>query len=55
VETAVLDACVLLRGGVRDFLLWVAKAGAVSLAWSDIIHEEFSWSPFDVHFEGRKC
>ena len=29
-ETAVLDACVLFRGGVRDFLLWVAEAGAFS-------------------------
>jgi predicted nucleic acid-binding protein len=41
VDTAVIDACVLFRGGVRDFLLWVAEAGAFSPAWSDIIHEEW--------------
>jgi len=41
VETAVLDACVLFRGGVRDFLLWVAEAGAFSPAWSDSIHDEW--------------
>jgi predicted nucleic acid-binding protein len=41
VETAVLDACVLFTGGVRDFLLWVAEAGAFSPAWSDFIHEEW--------------
>src|ERR1700724_2675761 len=40
-ETAVLDASVLFRGGVRDFLLWVAEAGAFSPAWSDMIHEEW--------------
>ena len=40
-ETAALDACVLFRGGVRDFLLWVAEAGAFSPAWSDAIHEEW--------------
>lgn len=40
-ETAVLDACVLFRGGVRDFLLWVAEAGAFSPVWSDTIHEEW--------------
>lgn len=40
-ETAVLDACVLFPGGVRDFLLWVAEAGAFSPAWSDVIHEEW--------------
>ena len=40
-ETAALDACVLFRGGVRDFLLWVAEAGAFSPAWSDVIHEEW--------------
>ncbi len=40
-DTAILDACVLFRGGVRDFLLWVAEAGAFSPAWSDIIHEEW--------------
>jgi predicted nucleic acid-binding protein len=41
VDTAVLDACVLFRGGVRDFLLWVAEAGAFSPAWSDTIHKEW--------------
>jgi len=41
VDTAVLDACVLFRGGVRDFLLWVAEAGAFSPTWSDAIHEEW--------------
>ena len=40
-DTAVLDACVLFRGGVRDFLLWVAEAGAFSPAWSDTIHREW--------------
>src|SRR5262249_30471 len=41
-ETAVLDASVLFRGGVRDFLLWVAEAGAFSPVWSDTIHEEWT-------------
>jgi hypothetical protein len=41
VETAVLDACVLFRGGVRDFLLWIAEAGAFSPVWSNMIHEEW--------------
>jgi predicted nucleic acid-binding protein len=40
-QTAVLDACVLFTGGARDFLLWVAEAGAFSPAWSDAIHEEW--------------
>lgn len=40
-ETAVLDACVLFRGGVRDFLLWVAEAGAFTPVWSDLIHDEW--------------
>jgi predicted nucleic acid-binding protein len=40
-ETAVLDASVLFRGGVRDFLLWVAEAGAFSPVWSDMIHDEW--------------
>ena len=40
-ETAVLDASVLFRGGVRDFLLWIAEAGAFSPVWSDMIHEEW--------------
>jgi hypothetical protein len=40
VEIAVLDACVLFRGGVRDFLLWIAEAGAFSPAWSNLIHDE---------------
>jgi predicted nucleic acid-binding protein len=47
VETAVLDACVLFRGGVRDFLLWVAEAGAFSPVWSDAIHEEWMRSRRD--------
>ena len=46
-DTAVLDACVLFRGGVRDFLLWVAEAGAFSPAWSDTIHEEWMRSRRD--------
>jgi predicted nucleic acid-binding protein len=41
VETAVLDACVLFRFGVRDFLLWVAEAGAFSPVWSNVIHDEW--------------
>jgi hypothetical protein len=41
VDTAVLDACVLFKGGARDFLLWVAEAGAFSPAWSDPIHAEW--------------
>ena len=40
-DTAVIDACVLFRGGARDFLLWVAEAGAFSPAWSDAIHDEW--------------
>ena len=40
-DTAVLDACVLFRSGARDFLLWVAEAGAFSPIWSDAIHEEW--------------
>jgi predicted nucleic acid-binding protein len=40
-ETAVLDASVLFRGGVRDLLLWVAEAGAFTPAWSDMIHDEW--------------
>jgi hypothetical protein len=47
VDTAVLDACVLFRGGVRDFLLWVAEAGAFSPAWSDTIHKEWMSSRRD--------
>ena len=46
-DTAVLDACVLFRGGVRDFLLWVAEAGAFSPVWSDTIHEEWMRSRRD--------
>ena len=46
-DTAVLDACVLFRGGVRDFLLWVAEAGAFSPAWSGAIHEEWMRSRRD--------
>lgn len=46
-ETAVLDACVLFTGGARDFLLWVAEAGAFSPAWSDAIHEEWMRSRRD--------
>jgi hypothetical protein len=41
VETAVLDACVLFGGAVRDFVLWIAEAGAFGPAWSDAIHEEW--------------
>ena len=40
-DTAVLDACVLFRSGVRDFLLWIAEAGAFSPIWSDVIHDEW--------------
>jgi hypothetical protein len=40
-ESAVLDACVLFRNGVRDFLLWIAEAGAFSPAWSNTIHDEW--------------
>jgi predicted nucleic acid-binding protein len=47
VDTAVLDACLLFRGGVRDFLLWVAEAGAFSPVWSDTIHEEWMRSRRD--------
>jgi predicted nucleic acid-binding protein len=39
--TAVLDASVLFRGGIRDFLLWVAEGGAFSPVWSDMIHDEW--------------
>jgi hypothetical protein len=47
VEVAVLDACVLFRGGVRDFLLWVAEARAFSPVWSNQIHEEWMRSRRD--------
>jgi PIN domain len=47
VEIAVLDACVLFRGGVRDFLLWIAEAGTFSPVWSDMIHEEWMRSRRD--------
>jgi predicted nucleic acid-binding protein len=47
VETAVLDACVLFSGGTRDFLLWIAEAGAFSPAWSDAIHDEWMRSRRD--------
>jgi predicted nucleic acid-binding protein len=40
-EIAVLDACVLFKNGVRDFLLWLAEAGTFSPVWSDIIHKEW--------------
>jgi hypothetical protein len=40
-EAAVLDASVLFRGGIRDFLLWLAEAGAFSPVWSDMIHDEW--------------
>src|SRR5262249_31928786 len=40
-QAAVLDASVLFRGGVRDFLLWIAEAGAFTPIWSDQIHEEW--------------
>jgi hypothetical protein len=40
-EVAVLDASVLFRGGIRDFLLWVAEAGTFSPIWSDTIHEQW--------------
>jgi predicted nucleic acid-binding protein len=47
VETAVLDACVLFKGGARDFLLWVAEAGAFSPVWSNTIHKEWMRSRHD--------
>jgi hypothetical protein len=40
-ETAVLDANVVFRNGLRDFLLSAASAGAYSPAWSDAIHGEW--------------
>lgn len=40
-QTAVLDACVLTRNGVHDFLLWIAEAGAFTPIWSDPIHDEW--------------
>jgi predicted nucleic acid-binding protein len=40
-EAAVLDASVLFRGAIRDFLLWLAEAGAFSPVWSDMIHDEW--------------
>ncbi len=48
-ETAVLDACVLFRGGVRDFLLWVAEARAFSPVWLDAIHEEWMRSRWSLN------
>lgn len=41
IETAALDANVVLRNGLRDFLLSVASAGAWLPVWSDAIHGEW--------------
>jgi hypothetical protein len=38
---AVLDANVLFRSSLRDFLLSIAEAGTFLPAWSDVIHDEW--------------
>lgn len=40
-EVAVIDACVLFKGKVTDFLLRLAQAGAFEPVWSLIIHDEW--------------
>jgi hypothetical protein len=53
VDTAVLDACVLFRGGVRDFLLWIGpleiRAEAPDEFCARLCHE----TPTDV-IEGAR-
>jgi len=39
---AVLDACVLFRGMLTDFLLCLAEAGCFVPIWSDQIHAEWT-------------
>jgi predicted nucleic acid-binding protein len=40
-KQAVLDACVLFRGMLTDFLLCLAEAGSFDPVWSDEIHVEW--------------
>ena len=40
-KQAVLDACVLFRGMLTDFLLCLAEAGNFDPVWSDAIHVEW--------------
>jgi hypothetical protein len=40
-KTVVLDACVLLRGPVTDFLLNLADQGLFEPIWSSELHEEW--------------
>jgi len=40
-DQAVLDACVLFRGMLTDFLLCLAEAGSFDPVWSDEIHVEW--------------
>jgi hypothetical protein len=39
---AVIDACVLYKGKVTDFLLCMADAGLFDPVWSDEIHDEWT-------------
>ncbi len=39
--TAVLDACVLYRAPVRDFLMHLALADVFRAKWTDAIHDEW--------------
>lgn len=40
-DVAVIDACVLFKGKVTDFLLRLAQAGAFEPIWSLLIHDEW--------------
>jgi hypothetical protein len=52
-ETAVLDANVVFRNGLRDFLLSAAFAGAYSPAWSDAIHGEWMHNRAEVYRDSQ--
>jgi len=49
IETAVLDANVIFRGALRDFLLSVAEWDAFLPAWSEAIHAEWMRNRFQVY------
>lgn len=41
-KTAVLDACILFKGGLTNFLLWQAQGKVFEPVWSPIIMQEWS-------------